>query len=80
MLAGSADFRRLWTAQFPFDAAREPSRPACPELGTTLRLSWEAFEPADAGDAWMVVCTAAEGSPSADALRTPANRPAVPAG
>ncbi|MEU7164749.1 helix-turn-helix transcriptional regulator [Streptomyces morookaense] len=80
LLAGSADFRRLWTAQFPFDATREPSRLACPELGTTLRLSWEAFEPADAGDAWMVVYTAAEGSPSADALRTLADRPAVPAG
>ncbi|MGW1198007.1 helix-turn-helix domain-containing protein [Streptomyces sp. NPDC002536] len=80
LLAESADFRRLWSAQFPFNNTHEPSRLACTELGTTLQLSWEAFEPTDAADAWMVVYTAAEGSPSADALRRLANSPAVPAG
>ncbi|RLU79714.1 transcriptional regulator [Streptomyces griseocarneus] len=75
LLEASPDFRRLWTTQFTFDNAREPSRLAYPALGTTLRLTWEAFEPTDSADAWMVIYTAAEDSASAAALRRMASSP-----
>ncbi|MEV6669515.1 helix-turn-helix transcriptional regulator [Streptomyces sp. NPDC051162] len=62
LMTASADFRRLWTAQFPFNGPREPSRLACPESGTTLHLACEAFQPTDAPDEWMVVYTEVEES------------------
>ncbi|MDT0447820.1 helix-turn-helix transcriptional regulator [Streptomyces hesseae] len=75
LLAESPDFRRLWTTQFAFDSTRKPSRLACPTLGTTLQLTSEAFEPTDASGTWMVIYTADEDSPSADALRRMAAGP-----
>ncbi|MFI1799693.1 helix-turn-helix transcriptional regulator [Streptomyces sp. NPDC020379] len=58
LLADSGDFRRLWASQFCFDRGRGPSRLACPELGTTLRLASSAFQPVGSAGEWVVVYTA----------------------
>ncbi|MEU3752745.1 helix-turn-helix transcriptional regulator [Streptomyces olivoreticuli] len=69
LMSDSPDFRRLWTTQFAFAGTQTPSRLACPALGTTLHLSWELLHLTDSPEEKIVAYTAAEGSPSFEALR-----------
>ncbi|MBZ4319593.1 helix-turn-helix domain-containing protein [Streptomyces huiliensis] len=75
----SADFDRIWSELPVLDITHATCRLSCAAAGTTLELSWETFQLTDNPEEIMVAYTAAEGSPSAAALRALA-RPEGPSG